>query len=155
MRRHRLGDGRPRSILRVRSSFDGNIRKRLCGAITISAFVLLAVTGSTAPESICRPHLELNPFRATSGVFPHERAWKAELTGYPLQCREETRLVQLEITRLKDNAPDLSFLVTTVWRAGRSEIELTMAADEAIGGAEIMWISRCSCTQRTVVSERK
>jgi hypothetical protein len=129
--------------------------KRLCGAITISGFVLLAGIGSAAPEAICRPHLELNPFRATSGVFPRERTWKAELTGYSSQCREETGLIQLEITRLKDNAPDLSFLVTEVWRAGRSEIELTTAADEAIYGAEIMWISRCSCSPRTVVSDRK
>jgi hypothetical protein len=131
------------------------MQKRFYGTITIVAFALSVGNGSASAENICRPYLELSPFRAASGVFPRERTWKAELTGYPLECREETGLVQLEITRLRDNAPDLSFLVTEVWRTGQSEIELTMAADEAIGEAEIMWISRCSCSPRTVVSDRK
>lgn len=75
---------------------------------------------------------------------------KADLTGYALQCREEMGLFQLQITRLKDNAPDLDFLVTEQWRTGPFEVVLTTAPDEQIGLAQIMWISRCTCTPRTV-----
>jgi hypothetical protein len=129
--------------------------KRLCGAVTISAFALSTGIGSPAPEAFCRPRLELNPFRPISNVFAQERVWKAELTGFASQCREESGLIQLQITRWKENAPDLDFLVTKVWRAGRFEVELTLVADEAIGVTQIMWISRCSCTPRTVVSGQK
>ncbi len=131
------------------------MQKRPSGLVTIAAFALLASIGSAGAEAICRPRLELDPFRPISGVFPRERVWKAELTGYALQCSEESGLFQLQITRLKDNAPDLDFLVTERWRVGRFEFLLTSASDEQIGRAQIMWISRCTCTPRSVASGQK
>ncbi len=127
---------------------------RFCGIVAISGFALSTGIGA-APEAVCRPRLELNPFRPIAGVFPQERVWNAELTGYPLQCKEASGLFQLQITRLKDNAPDLDFLITEQWRAGRFEVALTSAPDEQIGLAQIMWISRCTCTPRTIVSGQK
>jgi hypothetical protein len=129
--------------------------KRLCGALTISAFALSAGIASATPEVFCRPRIELKPFRPISGVFPNERVWKAELNGYALQCREESGLFQLQITRSKENAPDLDFLVTELWRAGRFEVELTSAPDEAIDMVRIAWISRCTCTPRNVASSQE
>ena len=121
----------------------------------IATCALLASVGSTGAGDFCRQRLELHPFRPISGVLPKERVWKADLTGYALQCMEESGLFQLQITLLKDNAPDLDFLATEQWRAGRFEVVLTSAPDEAIGLAQIIWISRCTCTQRTVVSGQK
>jgi hypothetical protein len=67
----------------------------------------------------------------------------------------QSGLFQLQITRLKDNAPDLDFLVTEQWRAGGFEIMLTSAPDEQIGLAQIMWISRCSCVPPAIASGQK
>jgi hypothetical protein len=141
--------------MRPHGPFGHSIWKRLRSSVTITAFALSAAVDSAAPETFCRPHLELNPFRSIPGVFLHERVWKAELTGNASQCREESGLFQLQITRWKESAPDLDFLVTEVWQAGRFDVELTMAVDEAIGAAQVMWISRCSCTPRAVVSGQK
>jgi hypothetical protein len=124
--------------------------KRLCGFVTIAGFALSV--DSAGAKSFCRPRLELHPFRPVSGVFPQERLWKADLTGYALRCMEASGLFQLQITRLKDDAPDLDFLVTEHWRAGRFEVVLTLAPDEAIGLAQTMWISRCTCTPRAALS---
>ena len=77
------------------------------------------------------------------------------MTGYASQCREESGLFQLQITRWKENAPDLDFLVTKQWQVGEFNVVLMLAPDEAIGLAQIMWISRCSCTPRVVVSGKK
>lgn len=121
----------------------------------IATCALLASVGSTGAGDFCRPRLELHPFRPISGVLPKERVWKADLTGYALQCREESGLFQLQITRLKDNAPDLDFLVTKQWRTGPFEVVLTSAPDEQIGLAQIMWISRCTCTPRIVAAGQK
>src|SRR6516162_8292965 len=105
--------------MRPHGPFSCSMWKRLGSAVTISAFALLAGIGGATPEAFCRPRLELNPFRPIPGVFPQDRVWKAELTGYAAQCGEESGLFQLQITRLKENAPDLDFLVTEVWRVGR------------------------------------
>jgi hypothetical protein len=131
------------------------MRKRSCGSVTIAVCAWLVSVGSAGAEAFCRPRVELDPFHPISGAIPQERVWKADLTGYALQCMEVSGLFQLQITRLKDNAPDLDFLITEHWRVGRFEVVLTSAPDEAIGLAQIMWISRCTCTQRTVVSRQK
>jgi hypothetical protein len=131
------------------------MKKRLCGAAIIGTLALAVGIARAAPEGFCRPRLELNPNRSISGVFPQERIWKAELTGDASHCKEESGLFQLQIMRLKDNAPDLDFLVTEQWRAGGFEIMLTSAPDEQIGLAQIMWISRCSCVPPAIASGQK
>ncbi len=127
---------------------------RFCAIVAISGFALSAGIGIAAPEAFCRPQLELNPFHPMPGVFPQDRLWKAELASYPSQCKEKSGLFQLQVTRLKENAPDLDFLVTETWRAGRFEVELRTSIDEAVGLAQIMWISHCSCTEGNVVSRQ-
>jgi hypothetical protein len=42
-----------------------------------------------------------------------------------------------KITRWKENAPDLDFLVTEQWRVGGFYVVLTLATDEAIGLTQI------------------
>jgi hypothetical protein len=139
----------------TRTSFGSNVRSRLSSVVTIATFALAAGIGSAAPEAICRPGIEFHPLRPISGEFPQERLWKADLTGDASQCREQSGLFQLQITRLKENAPDLDFLVIEVWRAGQFEVQLTLANDEAIGLSQIIWIARCSCTPRIIVSGQK
>ena len=129
------------------------MRNRLCGALVSSLFAVSIACA--APEAICRPHLELNPFRPTPTVSPQRRVWNAELIGYASQCKENPGLFQLQITQWKENAPDLDVLVTEVWQAGQFEVELTMTIDEAIGTAQMLWISRCSCSPRTIASDNK
>jgi hypothetical protein len=138
--------------MRPRSIFGSSMREQLCSVVTISAFALSAGIGRANPETICRPQLELHPFRLVSGVFFQDQTWKADMVGDASHCKEEAGLFELQITRWKENAPDLDFLVTKRWRGGRFEVVLTLAPDEAIGLAQIMWISRCSCTPGVVAS---
>jgi hypothetical protein len=71
----------------TRTSFGSNMRSRLSSVVIIATFALAAGIGIAAPEAICRPRIELNPFRPISGDFPHERVWLAICAGASRCCR--------------------------------------------------------------------
>ena len=111
---------------------------------------LLAV--STAPlgatpnlaEQICKPVLTTT---ATHISEPKnmQRTWTAVLMVDASKCATTSGRFEIELARLKENAPDIRFTERFTWTPGRTEISLDIWWDEWLHDPTIGHVERCPC----------
>ena len=109
-----------------------------------ASIALLATVPSVAGEP-CKPHLALENARL-SDAQELRRTWTATLRADASRCAGSSGEVHIRFTRLKENAPDLTFSQPFTWTRERTDISLEFWADEAVLDYSIGTIVPCQCS---------
>lgn len=130
------------------------LAKRSCtSAFLVTTIGLTGVTQAIG-EDLCRPALTLNEVQFSGMMAPTlERTWTAVVSVDASACTADSKgYFDIVFTRLGENAPDLEFRKQFIWSAPSSawsapsaDVELTFAADEAVGRYRIENITPCVC----------
>ncbi len=114
-------------------------------SISLAASIaLLGVTPSFGEQS-CKPHLWVEDARL-SDAQDLRRTWTATLRADTSRCAAPSGDVHIRFTRLKENAPDLTFSQPFTWTRERTDISLEFWADEAVLDYSIGTIVPCQCS---------
>ncbi len=118
---------------------------RLPRSILLAASIaLLATVPSVAGEQPCKPHLALENAQL-SDAQELGRTWTAILGVDASRCAAPGGNFQVRFTRLKENAPDLTFSERFAWTQGRTEISLEFWADESVLDYAVDAVAPCTC----------
>jgi hypothetical protein len=114
------------------------MRRRLRHAATILATILPWASEASA-TALCLPRVEITSPRAAPGE------WTATITADASRCRTSAGPVQLSFVRLKENAPDETFMETGAWNRTPTQHSVRLTVDEAIADYWVRWVPACPC----------
>jgi hypothetical protein len=117
---------------------------RLPRSILLAASIALLATVPSVAEQPCKPHLILEN-AWLSDAQELRRTWTAILVVDASRCAAPGGSFQVRFTRLKENAPDLTFSERFAWTQGRTEISLEFWADESVLDYAIDAVAPCTC----------
>src|SRR3954468_15838944 len=112
-----------------------------------SALAVLWICAGVAPamaQPSCEPAIAIIETRF-SQVIQSKRFWSAKLNVDASRCASASGNFSIGFLRLSETAPDLEFAEPLAWHAGRMDVEVEFAAEEAVGRYWISTIAPCAC----------
>jgi hypothetical protein len=117
-------------------------RSSLSVLLVGSAF-LLGVT-QTSAQQLCRPTLSVAQARI-SDIRDQHRRWSAAVSVDASRCTATAGRFEITFNRLKETAPDMTFVERFTWTAGTVEVAVDFSADEAVQDYVINYVEPCIC----------
>jgi hypothetical protein len=104
---------------------------------------LLGVTQTTG-QQLCRPALAFEQVRF-SEVRHQQRTWTAIVSVDASRCTATSGRFEIGFQRLKETAPDMTFVERFTWHPGSVEVAVGFWADEAVHDYFINYVEPCIC----------
>lgn len=112
------------------------------------AAITLALAGAsrTLADHTCKPTMAFTGAHYSSMQLPkRERTWTVAFTVDASRCATETGSFSILFTVWKENAPDVEFVETFMWKPDLNVISKDFWVDEAVGAYRVSEIPSCPC----------
>jgi hypothetical protein len=109
---------------------------------------LFAATGAGDALSAiaCKPLLSIRKVREIRApAVPQPWTWTATVTADTSYCATTSGNFEIDFIRIKEYAPDVQFTEPYKWSSGRFQVNVELAADEAILKYRIGFVAPCVC----------
>ncbi len=97
----------------------------------LAVAALLGEAAHAAGEPTCRPSLAVWEAKLSEDRQA-QRTWTARILVDAARCADASGRFTINFVRLKDNAPDLHFVVPFTWASAEIKVSTDFAADEAV-----------------------
>ena len=114
--------------------------------LTCIGCLLAASPTPAASQAACKPTVT-GSTAAHSEVVDQRRRWTGVFAVDASRCATQAGAFDIEFLRLKENAPDESFIETFAWTPGRTEATLEIASDEWLADHRLGRVLPCRCAQ--------
>jgi hypothetical protein len=114
-------------------------------SILAATVVFLAAMPAVAGP-LCRPALTVNEVKF-SDVRLSQRVWTARVAVDASRCAARSGRFDIEFTRLKETAPDLTFSEKFAWSPGQVDVSTMFWEDEGVLDYAIAYVAPCECRQ--------
>jgi hypothetical protein len=95
-------------------------------------------------QPLCKPAIAISE-TGFSEVIHSKRFWRAKLNVDASRCASASGNFSIGFVRLSETAPDLEFAELLAWHAGRMDVVVEFAAEEAVDKYWINTIAPCTC----------
>jgi hypothetical protein len=110
----------------------------------LGALWICAATAPASAQPACQPTIAIAE-TAFSPMIRQKRFWNAKLDIDASRCVSASGNFSIGFLRLSETAPDLEFTQPLAWHAGRMDVVVEFAAEEAVGRYWISTIAPCAC----------
>jgi hypothetical protein len=110
----------------------------------LAAFWMCVGVMPSAAKPMCKPAIAVTKIQF-SEVMQQKRTWTAMLGVDASKCATASGDFSISFVRLSETAPDLEFTEPLTWRAGRMEVSVDFAAEEAV---HAYWVNTMACPCR-------
>jgi hypothetical protein len=113
-------------------------------SVLLAASAIVLGATQTSAQQVCWPALSVAQARL-SDIHRQHRRWSAAVSVDASRCTATSGRFEITFDRLKETAPDMTFVERFTWTAGTVEVAVDFWADEAVQDYVINYVEPCIC----------
>jgi hypothetical protein len=119
---------------------------RLVPMALLAGLLAATAAGDALSAIACKPLLSIGKVRdLRAPPVPQPWTWTATIVADTSYCATTSGKFEIDFIRIKEYAPDVQFTEPYQWVPGRFQVNVELAADEAVLKYRIGFIAPCVC----------